>query len=240
MLSIEIIPLAFLAVFVGAFVQTSIGFGLAIVSSPLLFYLDPLFVPAPITIAALTNSLFGSWHFRKHLSLRGLLAAAVARVPGSLVGAGLLLLVSVQSLAVLIALVIVVGMVANFTRVNIPYNRVSLAIAGFLSGVMGTATAIGGPPMAIVMQGQQANAIRGNLAAFFIFSCVISLIILTLIGYVGRQQLVLAMPLIPAAWLGGWVASRLSGRINERWITLATIVLCGFSVIVMLSQYLAK
>jgi len=58
--------LAALAIFIGAFVQTSIGFGLAIVSAPFLFYLNPAYVPVPITIATLTNVMFVS-HTRKPL-----------------------------------------------------------------------------------------------------------------------------------------------------------------------------
>lgn len=232
--------LAAIVVFFGAFVQTSIGFGLAIVSAPLLFYIDPKLVPVPVTMATLANVIFGSWHFRRHLSLRGLLPAAVARLPGSIVGAWLLLTVSVQTLAVFIAVIIVVGMGINFSRIRLPFNRFSLSVAGFLSGLMGTATSIGGPPMAIVMQGQQANAIRGNLAAYFLFSCIVTLVVLAPTGRVGWEQLQLALPLIPASWLGSWCASRYSQRISERWITVGTVLLCGFSVLVMLAQYLGS
>ncbi len=231
------IAFAFFIVFVGGFIQTSIGFGLAIVSAPVLFYLNPQYVPAPITIAALTNCIFGSWHFRAHLSLRGLVSAAVFRIPGSLAGAGLLLVVSVQYLALMIAGVILMGMLITFARISIPYNRVSLGIGGFLSGLMGTATSIGGPPMALVMQGQQADRIRGNLAAFFMFSCVTSLIILMPLGYLTWVELTLAAPLVPAAFLGAWVSSRLSGVINEGWVRFGTFVLCSGSVLAMLIQY---
>lgn len=228
---------AAIVVFVGAFVQTSIGFGLAIVSAPLLFLIDPRLVPVPITFATLANVVFGSWHYRRHLSLRGLLPAAITRIPGSVLGAWLLIIASTQTLAIFIAVLIVVGMSVNFMRFQIPLNTTSLSVAGFLSGLMGTATSIGGPPMAIVMQGQQANAIRGNLAAYFLYSSLISLIILTPAGYVGWVEIRLALPLIPASLLGSWFASKMSHRINERWMTYGTIGLCGFSVVMMLLQY---
>jgi len=128
-------------------------------------------------------------------------------------------------------------MTANYVRIRIPFNRVSLSIAGFVSGVMGTATSIGGPPMAIVMQGQQANTIRGNLAAFFLYSSLVSLIILMPTGYFGWREVGLAIPLIPASWLGSYAASRLSHKISERWITVGTLLLCGFSVMAMLLQH---
>ncbi|MEX1032081.1 MAG: sulfite exporter TauE/SafE family protein [Cellvibrionaceae bacterium] len=226
-------------ILVGAFVQTNIGFGMAVIAAPLLFYLDPAYVPAPVIIATLSNCLFTSWHFRAHLSLNGLTSAIIWRVPGSLAGAGLLLLVSEAVLAILIALVIVCGVLISYLRITIPFTRRNLGIAGFVSGVMGTSTSIGGPPMAIVMQGQVPNVIRGNLAAFFIFSCVVSLIILMPAGYLGKQELLLALPLVPASLLGSWLASRVSGRINDTAMRLGCLLLCSLSVVIMLARYLA-
>jgi uncharacterized protein len=231
---------AVVVIFLGSFVQTSIGFGLAIVSAPLLFYLDHAYVPAPIIMAALANCLFTSWHFRAHLSLRGLRSAIVWRIPGSLVGTGLLLAISETALAILIAVVIAAGILTSYLRIAIPFTQRNLGIAGFLSGVMGTATSIGGPPMAIVMQGQPANVIRGNLAAFFIFSCITSLIMLMPTGYLGQRELLLAVPLIPASLLGSWLASRISGRVNDTVMRYACLLLCTASVIAMLMQYLVR
>lgn len=226
-------------VLVGSFVQTSIGFGLAIVSAPLLFLLDKAYVPAPVITAALVNCLFTSWHFRAHLSLRGLTSAIIWRIPGSVAGVGLLLVISETILAVLIAVVIASGILINYLRIVIPFTQFNLGIAGFLSGLMGTSTSIGGPPMAVVMQGQQANVIRGNLAAFFMFSCVTSLVILVPPGYFGTRELVLAAPLIPASLVGSWLASRVSGRINDKAMRYGCLLLCSASVLVMLSQYVS-
>lgn len=221
-----------------SFVQTSIGFGLAVVAAPFLFYLNPAYVPAPIIMAALINSIFTCWRFRAHLELGVLKFAIIGRVPGSIVGAGLLLVVSPRILAILIAAVIGLGMGANFLRINIPFTQRNLGIAGFLSGVMGTSTSIGGPPVAILMQGQKANVIRGNLAAFYMFSCVISLTMLLLTGHLGMRELTLAAPLIPASLVGSVLASRLHGFIKEDVMRRGCMLLCGISVAVMLLNYL--
>jgi len=229
---------AFGIVFFGAFVQTSIGFGMAIVAAPVLFLLDKAYVPAPMTMASLVTCLVTTWHFRAHLSLKGLGSAIIWRIPGSIAGVALLMVISESALAILIALVIGSGLLATYLRLHIPFNQRNLGIAGFLSGVMGTSTAIGGPPMAIVMQGQVANAIRGNLAAFFIFSCVTSLLVLLPTGYLGLRELKLALPLMPAAFLGSVLASRLSHLVSDRAMRTGCIVLCSMSVGMMLLQYL--
>jgi uncharacterized protein len=228
---------AALAVAAGAFVQTTVGFGLAIVAAPILFYLDPHYVPAPITIAALVNCVFTSIYYRAHLSMNVLWVAMLARIPGSIAGAYLLLVISEQQLALLMAAIICFGMWINYHRLPVAANARNLGIAGFLSGVMGTSTSIGGPPMAVLMQGRQANAIRGNLAAFFIFSCIVSLLAQAAAGYLGAQQWRLGGALVPAAFVGSWLGVRYGQRVNERAMRILTLLFCGASVAVMLVQH---
>ncbi len=50
---------------------------------------------------------------------------------------------------------------------HVPVNRVTLFVAGVLSGIFGTVAAIGGPPIVLLMHGFSPDRMRGNLAAFF-------------------------------------------------------------------------
>ncbi|MCE7630818.1 sulfite exporter TauE/SafE family protein, partial [Vibrio fluvialis] len=56
--------IAMFLIFVGSFVQTAIGFGLAVVAAPLLFMVSPDYVPAPICIVALFISLLSAMKHR--------------------------------------------------------------------------------------------------------------------------------------------------------------------------------
>ncbi|MDN3612743.1 hypothetical protein QWZ16_24570, partial [Vibrio ostreicida] len=51
-------------IFLGSFVQTAIGFGLAIVAAPLLFLVSPVYVPAPICLVALYISILNALKHR--------------------------------------------------------------------------------------------------------------------------------------------------------------------------------
>ena len=63
---------AALLILMGAFVQSAIGFGLAIVAAPLLFLLSPDYVPGPITATALILSMANAYRYRSRISLQGL------------------------------------------------------------------------------------------------------------------------------------------------------------------------
>ncbi len=91
--------IAMLLIFVGSFVQTAIGFGLAVVAAPLLFMVSPDYVPAPICLVALFISLLSAMKHRSSISIGGLKMALIGRVPGSIAGGLLLVWVSTDVLA---------------------------------------------------------------------------------------------------------------------------------------------
>ena len=72
---------------IAACVQGTVGFGLALTSAPLLALLDPAFVPGPLLVASLPVSLAALVRERHHADVRGVAAAFVGRVPGTVVGA---------------------------------------------------------------------------------------------------------------------------------------------------------
>lgn len=221
--------LATLLVFVGAFVQTAVGFGLAVIAAPVLFFINPEYVPAPVTVCALALSLINAWTFRDGVSLQGLKAAVIGRIPGSLAGAGLLLLIHKDMLALWIGISVLFAVGVSLTSLRWQPTQGRMMAAGFLSGFMGTSTSIGGPPMALLWQHQDVALIRANLAAFFVVSCLISLLILAPIGHFGMLHINLSLPLLPATFLGFWLARRTMHRLSTSVIRWGSLILCAIS-----------
>lgn len=216
-------------VFIGAYVQTAVGFGLAVIAAPVLFFVNPAFVPAPVTVCALVLSLVNAWYFRNGVSLRGLGAAVIGRIPGSLAGAALLIFIDQNLLSLWIGVSVLFAVAVSMSQLRWQPTQFRMGVAGFLSGFMGTSTSIGGPPMALLWQHQNVALIRANLAAFFVVSCLISLVILAPIGRFGMQEIRLSMPLIPVTLAGFWVARKTMDSISPPHIRLASLVLCASS-----------
>lgn len=229
--------LAAFLIFFGSFVQSTIGFGLAIVAAPLLFLLSPDYVPAPITVTALVLSVANTYRHRSSVSLKGLGAAVAGRIPGSLAGGGLLLWMDVRLLSLWLGVTVILAVLVSLLPMRIRPTTTRMAIAGFLSGFMGTSTAIGGPPMALLLQHQQANLIRANLSAFFIVSCILSLAVQVPAGYMTWHHLMLTLPLIPATLLGFWAAMHWVDRVLSKHIRTASLVLCTLSGMAAIAVY---
>ncbi len=223
------IGLASLVILVGAFVQTAVGFGLAVIAAPVLYLLDPDYVPAPVVVAALTLSIVNAVTYRDGISFAGLRSAVIGRIPGSLAGAGLLLWIDQRWLALWIGLSVLFAVGVSLSRLRWHPTPARMMLAGFLSGFMGTSTSIGGPPMALLWQHQALNRIRANLAAFFVVSCLISLLVLAPVGRFGSQQMVLSLPLLPATLAGFWLARRTMHRLPHNIVRLVSLGLCALS-----------
>ncbi len=234
------ILLACLFMFLGAFVQTSIGFGLAVVAAPVLYFINPAYVPIPITLAVLGLSLLNAFSFRKDVALGSLKSAIIGRVPGSLAGAALLLWIDKDLLALWIGISVLLAVAVSLSSLRWQPTAGRLMLAGFMSGFMGTSSSIGGPPMALVWQHQDIKLIRANLAAFFAVSCLVSLIVLLPTDYFRWQHVWLSLPLLPATLAGYLLARRTMHRLPHRAIRSGSLVLCSVSGIAAVLSFLMQ
>ncbi|MDO6685607.1 MULTISPECIES: sulfite exporter TauE/SafE family protein [unclassified Agarivorans] len=224
-----ITAIACLLIFVGALVQYTIGFGLAVIAAPLLFLLSPVYVPGPVVIVALVVSTLSAFEHRASISFKGLTAAILGRIPGSIAGGALLLWADLSKLSFWLGLSVLIAVAISLFPIRLTPSPKRLALAGFMSGFMGTSSSIGGPPMALLLQHQQASYLRANLSAFFVTSCIMSLIVQLSIGFMSLAHFQASLPLIPAALCGAWVGRRYGKRLPQQWMRAFSLSLCAIS-----------
>ena len=221
------IIVATVVIFVGSYVQTALGFGLAIVAAPILFFLDPLYVPAPITISALTLSLVMAAKHWRSISFSGLKFAILGRIPGTMAGGMLLVWISIEQLALWVGLSVVAAVALSLSNLKLRPKSGLMFSAGFLSGFMGTSTSIGGPPMALLLQHEESEFIRANMSAFFCVSCVMSLAMLVFVDRLDMRHLELFLPLFPATLAGYWLAMKTVRKISKNSLRYSSLLLCA-------------
>ncbi|WP_252179323.1 sulfite exporter TauE/SafE family protein [Endozoicomonas sp. 4G] len=228
-LSLYQLLIAMLVVFLGSLVQGMIGFGMAIVAAPILYIVAPSLVPGTLICMALFLSLLTARKYRGALDLAEMKYAVAGRVPGSLLGAYLLLVASKDHMSLFIGAAVLMAVFASLFSVKVRATKLSLFVAGVVSGVTGTTSSIGGPPVALVMQNETGDKIRASLSIYFVFSSFISLIFLSAGGMVGVHDVKNALVLLPAVLLGSKIASHVSHRIDQRVIRNALLVLCSIA-----------
>lgn len=215
--------LASMVIFIGALVQGSIGFGVALLGAPLLFLVHPMLVPAPVIIVGMSLPamiLARDW--------QAVDAADVAWVlPGMAVGSGLagivLGLVSDRSLGLLFGIMVLLGVLMSIGRRVPPPGRGLRLSAGAATGFMATTTAIGGPPLALAFQSVHGARLRGTLSACFLPGGVFSLAALAWAGRFGWLELALGLSLFPAIIAGFLLSGRLAPWLDRGWLKPALL-----------------
>ncbi|MEZ8143112.1 hypothetical protein A1OO_05345 [Enterovibrio norvegicus FF-33] len=228
-LSYEQLIMVMLALGLGAFVQSIIGFGLAIVGAPLLMMIEPSLVPATVTLVTLFLAMVNTWQYRRQLSLRGIGWAFVGRIPGTFVAGALLLYLSINALEIIMGLAVLFAVVASVFKFSVEPSNKNMFWAGFAAAVMGTTTSIGGPPMALVLQKMDIVKLRANLAGYFIFSCAISLVVQGMTGYFEWWHVKVGVMSLPVVFLCSWVAFKVAPRVRAEWVRHGLLILCSFA-----------
>lgn len=218
--------LAMSLIFIGAFIQTTTGFGMAILASPILLYISPEYIPGPIIIVGFFIALINTFKYRSQISLDGLTKSTIGLLPGSCVGAAILYFINVAQLSVLLGSTVLLAVATSLLPIKVAVTPKRLMFAGFLSGFLGTSSGIGGPPMALLLQHQKVELIRSNLAAFFLMSSALSLLVQIPIGYMSIKHVLLALPLIPAGYAGHKLAIRVMHRLSKKVVRNLSLILC--------------
>ena len=216
-LSTSMLVTAFVIVCLGAILQSLSGFGMALLAAPVLVLIDSEFLPAPILALGFVLSLFNATRLRAHLDIAPIGYALATRAIGSVLAIGLLAIMPVNWLVTGFALLIIGTVALTFKAVDIQYSRRNMMIAGFLSGVIGTTTSIGGPPVAMVLQNSPLQQAKAQLSLFFLISTLMSLILLSATGNFSAHQLELTAFLLPALVIGFFCANAMSARFKPQY-----------------------
>lgn len=221
-----------LTVFVGACIQATIGVGFGLAVAPVLFFIRPDLVPALVIILGMSSAFGGIVGDQKHIVWNEVFTALVGRVIG--IGAAgyiLSLVTDIRQFSIVFALAMLVTLGLSMLRVTLPFNRVSLSIAGIFSGFLGTLSAVGSIPMALVYQDQRAIHARTTMNAFFAIGVVPSLIALWYAGFVGVTHFMHAAILSPVIVLASVVSKYLVAYSDKRFRKF----LLGFSGVASLA-----
>ena len=223
-----------LIVTAGAFVQATIGLGLGLLGAPLIALLEPSLVPTLLLLLAIPVSSGVLWVERHHISWRVIRWALPSRIPGTVLGVWLATAFDARVLGILVSVMVLVGVWLAFHAVEVRQTRLTLMGAGLAAGTAGTAAAIGGPPMAIVMAHRPPREVRGTLSFFFVVGSVMSVLLFWAQGALPRSSVLLSAAYLPLIGLSFWAGHRAHTRIPREAFRRAVLALCAASATVLL------
>ncbi len=222
----------------GATIQGTVGFGLGLFAAPLLLLIEPGLVPGPLLLASAVLTLLlarRNWH---GVQVGDLGWALGGRVVGTLLALAVLTTLSARQLDTLFGVLVLTAVVLTGIGPKIRPGPGPLLAAGTASGLMGTMTTIGGPPVALLYQHESGPRIRGTLSAFFVVGVVLSVAGLASVGRFGIPEVVQAGLIVPGV-LAGYAASVVTEQwIGGRWLRSAVLVVsAGAGLAVILRRW---
>ena len=235
----EACAFAALATLVGATIQGSIGFGMNLVTVPVLALVLPDSLPVAVVVLGFPISIAMLRHEHRSLDRTGLTWIIAGRVPGTIVGAWVVASVAVATLQLLIGSFVMIFVLASvFARPIVLRPRTQFA-AGVTSGVTGTAAGIGGPPIALLYQWHPGPTMRSTLSASFFFGTILSLTTLSIARQVEWAQLALGAGLTPLVVMGSVMGRRFHDVLDRGWMRPAVLVFAAASAAVVIIDAIA-
>ncbi len=227
--------MALFAALLAGFVTGLTGFGLALISTPIL-----LFVYEPRTVIVLTAifSIFinaavvwDSWHeARRRLSL----ALLIPAVFGVILGAEVLKVIDPDYVRLGVGAIVLFSALLLVRDIKLPGadTRWGTLIAGSASGALSTSTGLAGPPIVLLLasRGLPKHEFRGTSALYFLPMSVVGFIDLSFRGLVDAPEVPLGLLLIPGAIVGKAAGTAILRHVSERAfraITLGLVFLTG-------------
>lgn len=227
-----------LAIVLGAFVQSVVGIGLGLLAAPVVTLLAPELMPGGMLLIVLLLPLVTLAREREEADWGGLGWALSARVLGTAVGVWVVATFDERQLGIAVGVVVLVAVVLTIRTVVVPINRGTLSVAGFVGGVTGTASSIGGPPLALLYQHRSPRQIRTTMAVFFLGGSILSLAGLGLAGQLHRDEVVLAALMLPFVVLGFAISGPLRRRLPLEVVRPLVLLVSGLSAVVLIARSL--
>jgi uncharacterized protein len=218
----------------GTVVQGSVGLGLGLVAAPVTALIEPSLMPGLMLWLAASLPTVTLLHDRRDVDWRGLAWALAARVPGTALGVIVVASLTDRTLGVVVGTMVLIAVGLTVWTIRVPINRRTLVTAGCVSGVTGTATSIGGPPMALLYQHRPGRQVRSTLAVYFLVGASLSLVGLGIGGALHLRDLEVALALAPFLLVGFAVAGPVRARLDIGHTRVAVLAVCAASALALL------
>jgi uncharacterized protein len=221
--------LAAAAAFVGAFVQSTTGFGFALLLSPAAFAaLEPVEAVMTLLVLGLALNLLVLFEQGRpeHVGWRGLAPLLLWALPGLALGAVALTRLSKDVLQVVVGLAVMAVAAWQLRRRHhgADPHPVPAGVAGFTSGALTTSISVSGPPIVLWLEARGAHPeeFRASLAASFLALNLTGGVILLATEGSGSLEAGTVLPLLGLVIAGYALGAAAFRRLNrERFYTLA-------------------
>jgi uncharacterized membrane protein YfcA len=223
-----------IAAVLGALVQSGVGLGLGLVASPVVTLIDPALMPGSMLVAGSVLPVLILAREARHADWPGVSWALAGRLAGTAAGIWILTMVPLRALGILVGTAVLAVVAITSLGTELPRNRWTLVTAGVVSGTTGTATSIGGPPVALLYQREHGPRVRATMSLFLFVGNSIAITALALAGRLPVRDVETGLILLGCAAVGFAAGTRFRRFIDAGRVRVAVLLVAGASAIVLI------
>jgi uncharacterized membrane protein YfcA len=212
------------------------GLGFSMFCAPIAALLFPELVPAPILVLGCPLAALVAVRERRAIEWKVAGYTLAGRLLGAALAALVVKVLSAGLASVLFGILILTGVALSVKGWRVAPTRTNSSLAGVASGLMGTITSAGAPPLAIAMQHLPPAPLRATLGCIFFFGSVMSLVALAAVGKAGAADLVLGMFLLPWLVAGFGISGPIARRMSRDAMRNFLLLLASFGAVAVLVQ----
>lgn len=196
-------------VFGAAVAQGVGGIGFAMFAAPVAALFFPQLAPGPLLTLGGFISLLTALRERAFIDWSAVSYALAGRAVGTLIAIYAMARFAPQTLGVLFAGMILAAVALSVAGLRFSATPGRVSGAGVASGIMGTMTSVGAPPIAIVLQHTAPPRLRATLGVVLFLGSIFSLAMLAWAERYTAYHAALALSLAPFLLAGFAVSNRL-------------------------------
>jgi len=229
----------FLTILLAIFTQSTTGFGLALVSMPILAGLIGIRTATPlIVLVAIVAEIILLIRYKSEINIQAVWQLTAAGAIGIPIGVWALKVLEEQIVLTVLGIFIVLYALYALLKFKLPTLERSIWAYGFgfVSGVIGGAYNLTGPLVIIFgnCRNWQPKEFKGNLQGFFLVGSVVAIISHAVAGNISREvvnHFILSLPAIGLGLLAGLSLDKYINPVVFRKIMLVGLIFAGTRLI---------
>ena len=233
--SLDFYLIVLILIIFGAITQSAIGIGFGIPAG-ILVLLEPSMVPSCIILMGSFLALSNAMLSYKDIIKVDLIYSYTGRVIGSILAMPLIFLtLGTDYYLIIFGVLLLIATYLSAKKWNIVATKKNITIAGTASGLMGTLTGIGGPPMAIVYQNSSAKKVVATLNMFFGIGALFSVLLFIYYDLINLPEVMKSIYLTPGLIIGTYIGRRkIIREFVNRNLKNLIIAVCFISAVVII------
>lgn len=214
-----------------AFLQGVGGVGFTMFAAPVALMVSPELVPGPLLTLGGLATLLTAVRERHNIAWQPAGFALGGRTVGAVIAVLVLSHLAPGALGLVFAGLILLAVALSASGLKFAINRSNAGVAGLVSGVMGTLTSVGSPPLAIVMQYSPPPTIRATIGAVLACGASVSIALLAISGHYKLHDLLLSTTLFPFLFFGFWLSNKARHRVSGPALRRGLLIFCAASAL---------